>query len=251
MMYFTWLISLLWFVTIDYHDHHLDFLKIMNQHPVSKTRFKGFAGETEVQKKWEQILVSSWGWVVSPTIYTGFSDASDASRLPGGWEQPSWNRHQWIASFPKVVKYWPAKSHLQQTWGGVRHYFIHQHLQRYRSFSATFLTWHATCPSYSHLDPKNNHHRSYHKSFQTHEFWCIKNHPMDFLLQHLPKVIHFQATKRRQLSLISRLPSWINKALWHLLPSKRRRWWTKCLVLCDCKLKESSVDGRWGIQPPW
>lgn len=118
MIYFTWLISLLWFVTIDYYDHHLDFLKIMNQHPVSKTRFKGFAGETEVQKKWEQILVSSWGWVVSPTIYTGFSDASDASRLPGGWEQPSWNRHQWIASFPKVVKYWPAKSHLQQTWGG-------------------------------------------------------------------------------------------------------------------------------------
>lgn len=173
--------SLLWFVTIDYYDHHLDFLKIMNQHPVSKTRFKGFAGETEVQKKWEQILVSSWGWVVSPTIYTGFSDASDASRLPGGWEQPSWNRHQWIASFPKVVKYWPAKSHLQQTWGVVRHYFIHQHLQRYRSFSATFLTLHATCPSYSHMDPKNNHHRSYHKSFQTHEFWCIKNHPMDFL----------------------------------------------------------------------
>lgn len=90
-----------------------------------------------------------------------------------------------FASFPKVVKYWPATSHLQQTWGGVRHYFIHQHLQRFRSLTATFLTWHATCPSYSH-GSKNDHHLSYHKSFQIQEFWCTKNHPISPLQQRHP-----------------------------------------------------------------
>ena len=77
--------------TIHYYHHHsllsssLGFLKDHEStHPVSKMISKGFAGEIEVQKKWEEILVSSSGWVVSPAIYTRFLDASDAYRVPGG-----------------------------------------------------------------------------------------------------------------------------------------------------------------------
>ena len=91
MIYFTWLISLLWFVTIDYYDHHLDFLKIMNQHTqcqkrVSKASRVKWKCKRSGSKSWQAVEV---GYFLQLFIYAGFSDASDASRLPGGWEQPS------------------------------------------------------------------------------------------------------------------------------------------------------------------
>ena len=64
---------------------------------------------------------------------------------------------------------------------GVHHYFIHQHLQRYRSFTATFrhmsflFTWIQKIITTFHIT----------NLFKPMSFdaaiWCIKNHPMDFL----------------------------------------------------------------------
>mmetsp|Transcript_51455 Transcript_51455/g.159587 ORF Transcript_51455/g.159587 Transcript_51455/m.159587 type:complete len:259 (+) Transcript_51455:273-1049(+) len=49
------------------------------------------------------------------------------------------------------------------------------------------------------------------------------------------------ALAHRQLSLMSRCPSCTSMALRHLLPTMRRRYDTMCLVLCDCRLKESTT----------
>lgn len=143
--------SLLWFVTIDYYDHNLDFLKIMNQHTqcqkrVSKASRVKWKCKRSGSKSWQAVEV---GYFLQLFIYAGFSDASDASRLPGGWEQPSWNRHQWSASFPKVIKYWPTKSHLPQTWGCI----IISYINIYNVTGAS-LPPSATCPSYSHGSKK-------------------------------------------------------------------------------------------------
>mmetsp|Transcript_50879 Transcript_50879/g.143225 ORF Transcript_50879/g.143225 Transcript_50879/m.143225 type:complete len:271 (-) Transcript_50879:172-984(-) len=49
------------------------------------------------------------------------------------------------------------------------------------------------------------------------------------------------ALAHRQLSFTSRCPSCTSMALWHRLPRSRLRYCTRCFVLCDCRLRESTT----------